>query len=188
MPFSSLPADSRVANPALGAGVLLDIGIYTLTWAALIFDSDPDHVAAGSPEPEMTSSMIINNGVDETTTVVLNYRHLSCQAVLTSTNTYQGATEFCRIEGEKGSISVGGRAASSPAFLMLRLKGQEERKLEFPKEGGAKGFYFEADAVADDLKSGKKENSIMPLKESLRVMNLMDEIRKMNGLVYPQDT
>ncbi|TVY27807.1 putative D-xylose 1-dehydrogenase (NADP(+)) [Lachnellula hyalina] len=187
MPFSSLPANARTADPALGAGVLLDIGIYTLTWATLILDSHPQHIAAGSPSPEMTSSMTIKNGVDETSTVILNYKDVGCQAILTSTNRFQGATEFCRIEGEKGSISIGGRAASNPAFLVVRLKGQDEKRIDFPKEGVAKGFYFEADAIAEDLRSGRKESLVIPLKESIRMMSVMDSIRKTNGLRYPQD-
>lgn len=178
MPFSSLPAHARTADPALGAGVLLDIGIYTLTWAAVILDSHPQHMAAGSPAPETTSSMTIRNGADETTTIVLNYRHLGAQAILTSTNRFQGATEFARIAGEKGSISIGGRAASNPALLVLRLKGQEEERLDFPKEGVAKGFFYEADAMAEDLRSGRKESAVMPLKESLRMMSVMDTIQE----------
>jgi dihydrodiol dehydrogenase / D-xylose 1-dehydrogenase (NADP) len=187
MPLSKLPPDSRTADPTLGAGVLLDIGIYTLTWAALVLESHPAHIAAGSPAPNMISSMTIKNGVDETTSVILNYPHLQAQAVCTSTMCYQGEEEFCRIEGEHGSISIGGVAASSPSFLVIRLREKEERRIDFPKEKGAKGFYWEADAVAADLRDGRLESALMPLQETVRMMGLLDAVRESNGLKYVQD-
>lgn len=38
MDIASLGTESRLKNPALGAGSLLDIGIYSLTWALLSLD------------------------------------------------------------------------------------------------------------------------------------------------------
>jgi predicted dehydrogenase len=187
MPFSSLPTTSRAVDPSLGAGALLDIGIYTLTWAALILDSHPDHIAAGSPPPSMASSMSLSNGVDETTAILLNYKDLGCQAICTCTYTSPGKKEFCRIEGEKGEIVIGAPiAASSPGWLEVRVSGSEER-IDVERVEGAKGFYFEADAVAEDLKAGRLENDVCPLGESFRVLGLMDLVRKMNKLKYPQD-
>jgi len=46
---------------------------------------------------------------------------------------------------------------------------------------------WEADAVALDIANGRTENGIMPVEESLRIMKLMDGIRRQGGLVYPQD-
>jgi hypothetical protein len=46
---------------------------------------------------------------------------------------------------------------------------------------------WEADAVALDIANGRTENGIMPVMESLRIMKLMDGIRRQGGLVYPQD-
>ena len=52
---------------------------------------------------------------------------------------------------------------------------------------GTLGFFWEADAVAQDIAAGKTENTVMPLDESLRMMRLMDGIRKDCGLRYAQD-
>jgi dihydrodiol dehydrogenase / D-xylose 1-dehydrogenase (NADP) len=49
------------------------------------------------------------------------------------------------------------------------------------------GFYFEANAVAGDVVGRRNENSVVPLQESVRMMKVMDEIRKQGGVVYPQD-
>jgi hypothetical protein len=36
--ITSLPSESRYTDPALGAGSLLDIGIYSLTWGLVSLD------------------------------------------------------------------------------------------------------------------------------------------------------
>lgn len=41
--------------------------------------------------------------------------------------------------------------------------------------------------MALDIANGRTENGTMPLEESLRIMKLMDGIRKQGGLMYPQD-
>ncbi|KAK9482238.1 hypothetical protein V1527DRAFT_492908 [Lipomyces starkeyi] len=41
--LGSLPPTSRLRNPALGAGSLLDIGIYLLTWGLLTLEDQLPH-------------------------------------------------------------------------------------------------------------------------------------------------
>lgn len=183
MPISALPPSSRTADPSLGAGALLDIGIYTLTWASIILDQHPDN--SGTSIPSVASSMSFTNGADEMTSIIVKYDKLKAQAICTASMRNKSAPEFCRIEGDKGTILVGGVAASKPGFLTLRVNGEEEEKIEFEVPGF--GFYFEADAVAADLRNGRKENDIIPLQESLRLMKLMDGIRIQNGMRYKQD-
>lgn len=183
MPISSLPASSRTADPSLGAGALLDIGIYTLTWASIILDQHPNKPCLSTPD--VTSSMSFTGGADEMTSMILNYKELKVQAICTVSMRYKGASEFCRIEGSKGRVEVGGAATSKPGFLVVKLKGEEEKRMEFETSGF--GFFYEADSVAVDLRSGRKESAIMPLEESLRMMKLMDFIRGQNGLRYKQD-
>lgn len=183
MPISSLPPSSRTADPSLGAGALLDIGIYTLTWASIILDQHPENSAASSPS--VASSMNFTGGVDEMTSMILNYDKLKAQAICTASMRYKSAAEFCRIEGAKGSVLVGGVATSKPGYLVVRVDGEEERRIEFEAPGF--GFYYEADAIAADLRAGRKENDTMPLRESLRMMKLMDSVRGQNGLKYRQD-
>jgi dihydrodiol dehydrogenase / D-xylose 1-dehydrogenase (NADP) len=185
MPISLLPSTARTAERSLGAGALLDIGIYTLTWASIILDQHPDNDT--SKPPSICSTMSFSRGVDEVTSLILNYPALSCQAILTASMKCKSAVEFCRIEGSKGVIIVGGPSASNPDFILVREKGEEgQRRLDFKKPG--RGFYFEADQIAQDLKDGKMESGIMPLVETLRIMTIMDSIRKANGFHYPRDT
>lgn len=47
------------------------------------------------------------------------------------------------------------------------------------------GLSYEAQAVAEYVRNGAKESSLMPLAESIQVLQVMDEIRAQIGLVYP---
>ncbi|KAG9237131.1 hypothetical protein BJ875DRAFT_454414 [Amylocarpus encephaloides] len=183
MPIASLPENARTRDISLGAGALLDIGMYAVTWASIILDQHPEN---NTEKVDVSSTMTINEGVDEVTTILLNYRALRAQAILTASMLSKGPEEFCRIEGSKGSIYIGGAAASKPAFLVIKIKDQAEKRIDFDVPGW--GFHYEADAVANDIKEGNVENATMPWAESLRVMRLMDKVRGANGLMYPQDS
>ncbi|KAF1850048.1 NAD(P)-binding protein [Cucurbitaria berberidis CBS 394.84] len=187
MPIDKAPAGSRLRDVRLGAGSLLDIGIYPITWAALALHQHPSRTEHGADEeqPVVTSSLTLNGGADEISTVVLNYPKGQAQAICSSTYLYQSAAEFGRVEGTEGSIHVSGLAASKPGSLILKRKGEKEIFKDFEFEGF--GFFYEADAVARDIRVGRKENETMPLAETLRVLTLIDRVRQQNGLIYPQD-
>ncbi|KAI9055162.1 hypothetical protein LZ554_000126 [Drepanopeziza brunnea f. sp. 'monogermtubi'] len=201
MPLDSLPPTSRLRDPALGAGALLDIGIYTLTYASLIM-GDFQVGQAHPPLSRVTSSLSIVDGIDESNVIVLEYPTTTGRgsrtktAILSSTFRYRSAGDFARIEGSNGTITIFGRAGSLPDGFRV-VEGlqpgfgeedqREVRTFNVERPEGALGFIWEADAVAQDIANGLTENAVMPLDESLRMMKLMDGIRKEGGLVYPQD-
>ncbi|KAH8694615.1 hypothetical protein BGZ61DRAFT_532674 [Ilyonectria robusta] len=186
MPLASLPSDSRTTDPALGAGALLDIGIYTLTWASLIFGASPTVLSSANPTPRITSSMSLVGGVDEMSTVILNYEAAAMQAICTCSMRAKSSPRFARIEGEKGTVWVCGVSAAKPGYLIVELKGEEKKTIDFPVEGW--GFHFEADAVAADLRAGRRESAVCGLDVTRGMMDLMDNVRKQNGLRYTQDS
>ena len=182
MPISNMAPTARLRDLRLGAGALLDLGVYPLTWVALMLHAHPEN---RDQDPSLVSSMSIYPGSgDETTTAIFNYPSLHAQGIASFTMLHRTTSEFGRIEGDKGVIILGG-VASRPSYLVIKETGKEERKLDFEPEG--KGLYWEADAIAEDLRKGVKESAVIPLAESLRMMKLMDKIRADNGLVYPQD-
>ena len=69
--------------------------------------------------------------------------------------------------------------------MVWQKKGKEDQKFEFERVG--RGFYWEADAVAVDIMKGRKEDERMPWTETIRVMELLDEVRRQGGVVFPQD-
>jgi predicted dehydrogenase len=179
----SLPADSRYKDPALGAGSLLDIGIYSLTWGLVALS---DRIGDDAEDPEVSSTQSINHGVDTDSSVLLHYPSNGRQGVCTSSTNFDSTGDFARVEGSKGCLTVYGYKAASPQkFTFYPKDGSKEEVHEFEKPG--RGFYWEADAVAHDLKAGRKESNIMPWSETLRMMRIMDGVRKRGGARFPVD-
>ncbi|KAK9476468.1 dimeric dihydrodiol dehydrogenase [Lipomyces japonicus] len=179
----NLPATSRYKNLSLGAGALLDLGVYTVTLAKVVLDN---RIGDHSVVPEISAAQTLVEGVDVISSVVLTYP-VGRQAILTvATVGTKSDHTFMKIEGTEGTITLSGNLTSEPERLTITKNNGQSQVFEFSHPGW--GFYYEADAVAIDLAQGKKEDSTMPLSESIFVLRLLDRIRKIGGLVYPHDS
>jgi len=179
----SLPETSRYKDVALGAGSLLDIGIYSLTWGLVTLSGK---VGDAAEEPEVTSTQSLAHGVDVASSFILHYSATGRQAILTSTTNFPAKKNWARIEGSKGEIVIDGSTPSNPSsFTFFPKDGGEDEHFEFEKPG--QGFFWEADAVACDIQAGRTQNETMPWRETLRVMRIMDGIRRRGGARFPVD-
>ncbi|KAM0420643.1 hypothetical protein ACHAPT_011559 [Fusarium lateritium] len=180
--LESLGPESRLKNPALGAGSLLDIGIYSLTWGLLNLDSG---VGEKAQTPKISAAQTLVDGVDVASSIILLYPD-GKQGILTSNVSVKTPTSFCRIEGTGGYIIVEGPGSSVPvSFTVYTDEEPEGKKYEFERPG--KGFYWEADAVAVDIAAGRTESQVMPWAETVRVLEILDEVRRQGGAKFPQD-
>ncbi|KEZ45574.1 hypothetical protein SAPIO_CDS1911 [Scedosporium apiospermum] len=175
---SALPADSRLKNPALGAGSLLDIGIYSVTWGLIGLGQQTE-------KPKIAAWQHLIDGVDIASSMILSFPQ-GQQGILTSTTFTKTPSSFCRIEGTRGAVVVEGFVTSLPQSFTVYLDGDEEpKKHEFKQPG--KGFYWEADAVAVDIAAGRNQNEVMPCAETIRVLEILDEVRRQGGARIPQE-
>ncbi|KAH6892565.1 hypothetical protein B0T10DRAFT_483929 [Thelonectria olida] len=177
--IASLPSTSRLRNPALGAGSLLDVGIYSITWGILGLESGRE-----TEEPRVAASQSLFEGIDIASSMILAYPD-GRQAIATCSTLTKTPAAFCRIEGSKGNVVVEGFAGSVPASFTVHRTDQEAKKYEFERPG--KGFYWEADAVAADITAGRTQSSVMPWSETLRILRVLDEVRRQGGAKFPQD-
>ncbi|KEF58393.1 uncharacterized protein A1O9_06319 [Exophiala aquamarina CBS 119918] len=195
MNLAALGPESRLKNPSLGAGSLLDIGVYSLTWGLLGLDSE---IGERAQKPKVLAVQSLSDTIDVASTFILQYSN-GAQGVLTSTTECKSGRDFCRIEGTDGYITVEGGAASVPDAFTVHKEIPGPKKSDasgkvtqlskevFKFEKPGRGFYYEADAVALDIASKRLENAVMPHAETVRVMQIMDEIRKQGGTKFPQD-
>lgn len=169
---TSVNAEGRLFNPSYGGGALLDVGIYPLSLA---------HMVLGTPTQITSLAEIGTTGVDEQTAFILGY-DTGQMAVLSTairTNTPHEAT----IIGTSGWIKI-----HSPWWvsdtLTLKRDGKEQT-IPCPMVGN--GYNYEAEEVGNCMRSGKLESDILPLDETLAIMQVMDEIRAQIGLRYPME-
>lgn len=150
--------------------------------------------------PKAFAAQTLSEGVDVASSVILQYPKTGCMGMLTSSTEVQTDSIFCRIEATEGFITVEGVAASAPSSFTVYSKnagsagdgvsGENVKPIgevyRFQNERG-RGFFWEADAVALDIAAGKTENAIMPRAETLRVVDMLDGIRRQGGSRIPQD-
>jgi predicted dehydrogenase len=159
--------ESRLLNPALAGGALLDVGVYILAYASMVF---------GRPVQVQAAAHIGETGVDEQTAMVLRYPQ--GQLALLSCSVRTPSPQGARIDGTEGAIEV-------PAFWHAE-KARLVRPQQEPLEAtGAFGFRYEITEALACLAAGKTESPDMPLDETLAIAETMDAVRSQIGLKYP---
>lgn len=162
---------SRLFAPALGGGALLDVGVYTASYACAVAGRAPDHVAA--------AATLGPSGVDENTALLLAWTNGPSATLTCALNTQ--TPNKAVICGTEGRIEVPWFWRAHEATLIR--KDQPARTEALPPLG--KGFAHEAIEVARCLQAGLAESPLMPLDETLSIMECLDEARRQIGLRYP---
>ena len=164
---------SRLFNPALGGGALLDIGLYPVFLAQLVL---------GKPIDIHAHSSLAATGVDRETSIIFDYedKHV---ANLHCTFAADTKTEAF-IYGSKGTIHWHNHWHEPTHFSVL-LPGQGPENYFFDYH--TFGYSYEAERVQECLAQGLLECPELPLDFSLEMTRLLDAIRKEAGIRYPQD-
>jgi predicted dehydrogenase len=153
----------RLFAPELGGGALLDLGIYPVSFAAMIL-GPPNRIAAVI-DPAFT-------GVDAQTSMVFGYES-GAQAVLTCTLRAKSPTRAA-IVGTDARIEIDGDFYA-PATVTLLPRDGEPTRIESTHEG--RGLRHQADEVARRLAAGDLESPLMGLDESIAIMETMDAVQ-----------
>ena len=166
---STYDPQSRLFNKKLGGGSLLDVGIYPL-FAALSILGDPEKVEA--------NATFNKSGIDENCIMQLTYKN-NVQASLYSSITKETNTEAI-IELEKGIVTINSRF-HEPSSVTI-IKNGILKSHEFPVS--TNGYSFEAIHVQEMLDQDAIESTIMNFETSLKLINLLDTVRKNIKLDY----
>jgi len=172
MPFDP---QSRVYKKSLGAGSLLDLGIYPALLAVSLF---------GKPEPEniCAAATFTNTDVDESCVFSFQYPagRLAIGHSTIAANTSLGA----HLYGTEGTIFLHPRWHHTQKLTISRYDGRQEsfRDLEIPYVG--RGYSYEAAHVMQCLDNELLESEIVPLELSLDLVETLETIRGKVGLVY----
>jgi predicted dehydrogenase len=164
----------RHLNPDLGGGSLLDVGVYVISFASMIFQKSPEHVAGFAHIGEY--------GSDEQGAAILKYDEgeIADLSFALRTNAVNDAYIF----GTEGYIKID-EVFAVPTSATLFRNDEVSEIIEETIEGG--GFIHEAEEVMRCMREGLKESPRMPLSESLQIMRIMDQVRAPWGLNYPND-
>ena len=162
----------RISNPALAGGALLDVGVYSLTVASMVLGDDFERMD--------TSVQLLSTGVDRQESISLYYPN-GAMAQLTAGVAACGANRAL-IGGDRGSLHV--ENTFNPQKLTLYADGSAT---DIPVPPQLTGYEYEVRACMKALQEGRIECPEMPHSETIRIMEIMDELRRRWGVVYPQE-
>ena len=163
----------RLFDPNLGGGGILDVGVYPVSFAQMIFGGEPEGVAAFADIGE--------TGVDEQAVMILDFGKDKKAALTTGVRTMTPHEAW--IMGEKGRIRIDGYWHAESAQLQV----QGEEPVDFHEPHLSNGYEYEAREVGKCLAEGRIESDIMSWEDSLRVMRILDRVRAEVGLKYPAE-
>ena len=165
---------ARIMDPWLAGGALLDVGVYPLNFACMIFGSDPVRMDS--------SVQMTDAGVDFQESFTLHYAD-GRMAVL-SAGVGSRCDRRCLISGSRGYIVTDNVNNIHRIELYTDADDFAQPKV-FPVPGQITGYEYEVRACLKALENGELECPQMPHAETIRVMELMDALRAQWGMRYP---
>jgi len=155
--------DSRLWNAGLAGGALLDIGVYPISYGAMLL---------GDPAEVRAVAALAPPGVDANTAVIARYPdgavglyHCGLRAE---------SPRVAVITGTAGRITVGPPFYRPERFTLHRA-GREPETRTATLTG--RGFTYEAEEVARCLRDGRTESPVLTLDQTLGVMRTLDAAR-----------
>jgi predicted dehydrogenase len=163
----------RSFAPELGGGALLDLGVYPVSFASMLF---------GRPERVTAVGRHTSTGVDAQTGMLLEYAGGQMATLFTTleTNTANRAS----INGTLARIEIEGDFFAPANFRLIGRDGSTE-VYATPHQG--RGLRHQVAEVGRCLRAGLTESPVLPLSETESIMETLDEIRLQIGVRYAAD-
>lgn len=164
--------DHHVFKSEHGGGSLLDVGVYGLSFASWYLGNDVDSICAQSD---------FIGDVDSHTCVLLKYSN-GAIADISSAIMLRKPNEGY-IYGTKGYVHL--NRFYAPEELEIRLLDGTSETIHVPFRGN--GFEEQISHVCECVSKGLTKSPVITPGQSLFIARQLDEIRKLTGIVYPQD-
>lgn len=174
-----MPDVERLQKKNLGGGTILDLGVYGLQFACMVFNNEMPHTIKAS-------GCLNEEGVDVSTSTTLQYKGNRTATIVT--HALVDMPNEAYIIGTKGTIHV-------PSFWCPPKANFPHGTLHKPLPDtvftmnfiNSAGLSYEAAAARTCLQKGMIEHPNMSHATSILLATLEDELRKQIGVVYPED-
>lgn len=158
-------------KPELCNGALMDLGVYTLYPLIALF---------GKPKRIAAQGILLPTGVDAEGAALLGYDDMQGVVTFSKVNDSYLPTE---IQGEEGTIVID-RINSIGEVRLIPRKGKEEVLCSYPDKDE---YYYEVKAFLDLIEQHAPESRINTAERSIATLEVMEEIRRQMGVVFPGD-
>ena len=164
----------RIYNPALAGGALLDIGVYGINFAMMHFGDEIERMES--------SVQMMETGVDGMESITMFFKD-GRMAVLTH-SAYGRSDRKGIFYGDEGYMIV--ENINNPQSIAVY--DQDDNLVKFvavPEQ--ITGYEYQFAEAAQCIAEGRLESKSMPMDDTVKVMEVMDALRRQWGMVYPQE-
>ncbi|MGC5327350.1 Gfo/Idh/MocA family protein [Brevibacillus sp. SYSU BS000544] len=158
-------------NPAFSSGSLMDIGMYCVYPMVVLF---------GRPSGIQASGLLLESGVDGQGSMLVKYEDKDAVLMHSKITNSNLPSE---IQGELGTIVID--KISSPNKVEIRYKDGTLEDLTQPQV--PRTMVYEVREFIELITKGEVESPTNSYRNSLIVMEILDEARKQMGVVFPAD-
>ena len=167
----AMTQNRRIVDPALAGGALLDVGVYTLNFAEMVFGR-ADGVQGLCTKHE--------TGVDLTDSITLTWADGRAAHLTAAANAV--TDRYGAVYGTDGYMLV--ENINNPQKITV-FDGHNRPVRELPCPPQLTGYEYELLETVRCLEQGLVECPSMPHAETVHMMEVMDHLRAQMGIVYP---
>ena len=154
----------RIRKPELAGGALLDVGVYPINFASMVL---------GDKVKDVKATAIFQNGVDILDSIAMVFegdRMATIQCGAREISDRMGS-----IFGTRGYMQV--QNINNPEKItVFDTEHKEVASYVVPEQ--ISGYEYEVESCMKAIQEGKLECPEMPHAETIRIMKIMDDIRK----------
>lgn len=164
----------RIVRPELAGGALLDLGVYVLNFASMVFGDDIVRINS--------TVELFDTGVDRTETITIKYRSGRMAQLMASAAF--NSDRRCVVYGTKGYLTVDN--VNNPGWIEIYDKDDRVhpiRHIDVPKQ--LTGYEYEVEACLRDLRAGQLEPAEMPHEQTKTILHQMDALRAIWHIKFP---
>lgn len=164
----------RIRKPELCGGALLDLGVYPINLAFMIFGNAPERILSCCSKNEL--------GVDLQNSMTFIYpggEMAVMQTTARCANDRMGV-----VSGDKGYLVID-NINNPQTVTVYDASHQQTGVYTCPPQ--ITGYEYEVRAAIEAIRKGMIEPEDMPHAETLHIMELLDGLRREWGVTYPAD-
>ena len=167
---------TRLSSPELAGGVTLDMGIYPISFACYVLGELPDKIKS--------LAQFGDTGVDELACYQFKFPSGCTAAISTSFALFM--TSEATLYGSKGYLKFANFHAGNEITLATHNGGNEIQESEtISVDNHDNGFIYQVAEAVRCLRANKTDSEIIPLDETVAIMEIMDRMRAEWGFKYP---
>lgn len=170
--YYSIANIPRISNPNLAGGALLDVGVYPISFLTSVTNKKISKITSECTKFE--------TGVDKQTIINIKFEDDSYAMLTCGSETIGGRTGF--IYGTNGYITID----NINNFNWIKIYNNNFELInEYQKPQQITGFEYQVQECIDAIENKHLETKSMPHYESIRIMEICDEVRRLNNIKYP---